>query len=165
MLPAGPAPEHLVLASLSASDGSCSGLDPYAELYIRTAKLVRGIPIMTSILRPLAGASCSSSSTSTPNADSFGDYPEIKTSAYEEPAKGGRLILLVAPNGDQFHNNSSEYLTIGRSETSDAQTSSVRLDQNLNLDFNVVRVQAIMETIQRMSPNCSPLALLAQQGG
>jgi hypothetical protein len=36
--------------------------------------------------------------------------------------------------------------------------------QNLNPDFNVVRVQAIMETIQRMTPDGSPLALLAQQG-
>jgi hypothetical protein len=147
MLPAGPAPEHLVLASLSASDGSCSGLDPYAELYIRTAKLVRGIPIMTPILRPLARASCSSSSTSTPNTDSFGDYPEIKTSAYEEPAEGGRLILLVAPNGDRSHNNFSRYPTIGRLEASDARTPSGGLVRNLNSDFNAVRAQAIMETI------------------
>ncbi len=36
--------------------------------------------------------------------------------------------------------------------------------QNLNSDFNVVRVQVIMETIQRMTPDGSPLALLAQQG-
>jgi hypothetical protein len=147
MLPAWPAPEHLVLASLSASDGSCSGLDPYAELYIRTAKLVRGIPIMTSILRPLAGASCSSSSTSTPNTDSFGDYPEIKTSAYEEPAEGGHLILLVAPNGDRSHNNFNRYPTIRRLEASDARTPSGGLVRNLNPDFNVVRAQAIMETI------------------
>jgi hypothetical protein len=34
----------------------------------------------------------------------------------------------------------------------------------LNPDFNDVRVQAIMETIQRMTPDGSPLALLAQQG-
>jgi hypothetical protein len=34
----------------------------------------------------------------------------------------------------------------------------------LNPDFNAVRVQAIMETIQRMAPDGSPLALLAQQG-
>jgi hypothetical protein len=38
------------------------------------------------------------------------------------------------------------------------------LVQNLNSDFNVVRVQAIMETIQRMAPDGSPLALLVQQG-
>jgi hypothetical protein len=46
----------------------------------------------------------------------------------------------------------------------DAQTPSVGLVQNLNPEFNVVRVQAIMETIQRMAPDGSPLALLAQQG-
>jgi hypothetical protein len=34
----------------------------------------------------------------------------------------------------------------------------------LNLDFNVVHVQVIMETIQRMAPDGSPFALLAQQG-
>jgi hypothetical protein len=34
----------------------------------------------------------------------------------------------------------------------------------LNPDFNVVRVQAIMETIQQMASDGSPLALLAQQG-
>jgi hypothetical protein len=38
------------------------------------------------------------------------------------------------------------------------------LAQNLNLDFNVVRVQAIMETIQRIAPDGSPLTVLAQQG-
>jgi hypothetical protein len=38
------------------------------------------------------------------------------------------------------------------------------LVQNLNLDFNIVRVPEIMETIQRMAPDGSPLALLAQQG-
>jgi hypothetical protein len=38
------------------------------------------------------------------------------------------------------------------------------LVQNLNPDFNTVWVQAIMETIQRMAPDGSPLAILAQQG-
>jgi hypothetical protein len=52
----------------------------------------------------------------------------------------------------------------GRSEASDARTPSTGLIQNLNPDFNVVCVQAIMETIQRMTPDSSPLALLAQQG-
>jgi hypothetical protein len=35
---------------------------------------------------------------------------------------------------------------------------------NLNPDFNAIWEQAIMETIQRMAPDGSPLALLAQQG-
>jgi hypothetical protein len=71
---------------------------------------------------------------------------------------------MVAPNGDRSHNSSSGYPTIRRSKTYDAQTPHAGLVQNLNLDFNVVRVQEIMETIRRMSPDGSPLALLAQQG-
>jgi hypothetical protein len=122
MLPPGPAPEHLALAPSSASSGSCSGLDPCAWLYIHTAKLVRGIPVMTSILRPIVGASSSSSSVSTPDQDLSDDYHEIGTSACGEPAEDGRLILMVAPNGDQSHNSSSRYATIGRSEASDART-------------------------------------------
>jgi hypothetical protein len=46
-----------------------------------------------------------------------------------------------------------------RSEVYDARTPSV----GLNPDFNDIRVQAIMETIQRMTPDGSPLAALAQQ--
>jgi hypothetical protein len=74
------------------------------------------------------------------------------------------LILIVAPDGDWARNSSNGYPTIRRSETTDAQTPSAGLVQNLNLDFNAVRVQAIMETIQRVAPDGSPLALLAQQG-
>jgi hypothetical protein len=71
---------------------------------------------------------------------------------------------MVAPNEDQPRHSSSGYPTIRRSEASDARTPSTGLIRNLNLDFNDVRVQAIMETIQRMTPDGSPLALLAQQG-
>jgi hypothetical protein len=71
---------------------------------------------------------------------------------------------MVAPNEDQPRHSSNGYPTIGRSEASDARTPSTGLIRNLNPDFNVVRVQAIMETIQRMAPDGSPLALLAQQG-
>jgi hypothetical protein len=70
---------------------------------------------------------------------------------------------MVAPNGDRSHNNSSRYPTIGRSEASDVWTPTGGLIQNLNLDFNAVRVQAIMEIIQRMAPD-APLAILAHQG-
>jgi hypothetical protein len=65
LLPPGPTLEHLTLASLSALGGSCSGLGPCACSYIRTVKIVRDISVVTSILRPLAGASNSSSSAST----------------------------------------------------------------------------------------------------
>jgi hypothetical protein len=59
MLPPGPASERLAsvygqapyfLAMSSTSSGACSGLDPYVGLHIRTIKLVRSIPIVTSIL-------------------------------------------------------------------------------------------------------------------
>jgi hypothetical protein len=65
MLSPWPALEHLAMAPSSTSGGSCSGLNPCTYLYIRTAKLVWGIPIVTSIIQPLAGASSSSSSAST----------------------------------------------------------------------------------------------------
>jgi hypothetical protein len=164
MWPPGLAPEHPTPAPSSTSGSTCSGLDYFTGLYIRTAKLIRGIPIVTSTLQTFTGAPSSSSSASSPSRDSSDDYPEIGASACGNSAKDSRLILMVTPNGDQSHNSSSEYPTIGRSETSDAQTPSTGLVRNLNPDFNVVRVYAIMETIQRMTPDGSPLALLAQQG-
>jgi hypothetical protein len=54
------------------------------------------MPVMTSILQPLAGTSSSSSSASTPDQDSSDNYPEIKTSACGEPMEDDRLILVVA---------------------------------------------------------------------
>jgi hypothetical protein len=147
MLPLGLAPEHLALASSSASGGSCSGLDPCAGIYIRTTRIIRSIPAMTSTLRPLVGASSSFLSAPTPNIDSSDDYSEIEANACGEPAEGSHLICMVASNGDWSHNNSNRYPTIGKSVASDARTSSVGLVQNLNSDFNAVRVQAIMETI------------------
>jgi hypothetical protein len=99
-----------------------------------------------------------------PSRDLSDEYPEIGASTCEKSAEDSCLILMVAPNRDRSRNSSSGYLTIGISETSDAQTPSARLVQNLNPGFNVVRVQTIMESIQRMAPDGSPLALLAQQG-
>jgi hypothetical protein len=160
MLHPGPAPEHLAPASSSASGGSCLGSDLCAGNYIHTAKIIRNILTVTSILRPLAGTSGSSTSASTPDQDSSDDYPEIRASACGEPAEGGRLICMVAPNGDRSNNTSSRYPTIGRSEASDARTPSGGLV--LNLDFNAVWVQEIIETIQRMAPYGSPLTVLAQ---
>jgi hypothetical protein len=161
MLPPGLVLEHLALASSSTSGSSCLGLDPYAGIYICTTKIVQGIPVMTSILWPLARASSSSLSASTPDQDSSDDYDEITTSTYGEPTEGGRLIFMLALNGDRSQNSSSRYPTTGRSEAYDVQALSGGLVQNLNLDFNVVQVQAIMETIQRMAPDGSPLAVLA----
>jgi hypothetical protein len=127
MLPPGPALEHLALAPSSTSSVSYLGLDPCAWLHIRTTKLFQGIPIVTSILRLLTRALSSSSSALILDQDSSDDYPEIGTNACGEPAEGGCLILMVAPNGDRSHNNSSRYTTIGRSEASDARTPSAGL--------------------------------------
>jgi hypothetical protein len=138
MLPPRSASEHLALASSSASNGSCSRSDPCAGIYICTTKIVWGIPVVASIIRPLDGASSSSSSAPTPNPDSSDDYPAIRASACGEPTEGSRLICMVAPNGDQSHNSSSRYPTIKRSEASNARTSSGSLVQNLNPDFNAV---------------------------
>jgi hypothetical protein len=99
-----------------------------------------------------------------PSRDSSDEYPKIGASAYGKSAEDNRLILMVAPNGDRSRNRSNGYSTIRRSETSNAQTPSAGLAQNLNPDFNAVWVQEIMKTIQHMTPDGSPLALLAQQG-
>jgi hypothetical protein len=144
------------MASIS-SGGTCSGSDPFTGLYIRTAKLVQGILIMMSILWPIVGVSSSSSSASSPDRDSSSDYPEIRASAYGNSVKDGCLILMVTPNGDRACNSSSGYPTIGRSEATDAQTPSAGLVRNLNPEFNAIRVQAIMVTIQRMHLMVLPL--------
>jgi hypothetical protein len=64
---------------------------------------------------------------------------------------------MVALNGDQSNNTYNRYPTIGRSEASNARTPSGGLVRNLNPGFNAIRVQATMETIQRMVHNGSPL--------
>jgi hypothetical protein len=162
MLPPGEATEHTAPSSASSETQADSNL--FDGSYIRTVKLVRGIPVVTTILRPCAEASSSSSSALSSDQGSSEDYPEIGVSTCGSSTDISRLICMVAPNEDQPHHSSSGYPTIGRSEALDAQTPSTGLIWNLNKDFNAVRVQAIMETIQRMAPDDLPLALLAQQG-
>jgi hypothetical protein len=84
MLPPGPASEHPALSLSSTSVGSYSGLDPCARLYIRTAKLIRGIRVVTSILRSLAEALSSCSLALTPDHDSSDNYPKIGTNTCGE---------------------------------------------------------------------------------
>jgi hypothetical protein len=67
MLPLGPALEHPTPTASSTSGSTCSGLDPFAGLYIRTAKQVQGILIMTSTLWTFTRAPSSSSSASFPS--------------------------------------------------------------------------------------------------
>jgi hypothetical protein len=69
MLPPGLAPEHPAPALSSTSNSTCSDLDPFAGLYIHIAKLIRGMPIMTSTIRTSIRASRSSSSASSPSRD------------------------------------------------------------------------------------------------
>jgi hypothetical protein len=138
-------------------------MDPYVGPYICTAKFVRGIPIMTSTLQPSAEASSSSSSTTSPDQDSADDYPEIGGSTYWDSIEEGRLIIMVAPAGALSNNSSNRYPTIGRSEASDAQMPNDGMIRNLNLDLNAIRLQTIMESIQRMALEGSPLVALAHQ--
>jgi hypothetical protein len=173
MLPPGPALERQTLAhgqdqcrlaTPSTSGDACSGLDSCAGLYICTTKLIRGILVMTSRLRPSTGVSSLSSLAVSLDQDSSDDYPKIEISTYGDSAREGHLIFMVASNGDPSHHSSSRYPTIGMSEASNARTPNAGMIQNLNLDFNVMWFQTIMESIQRMAPEGSPLMALAQQG-
>jgi hypothetical protein len=128
------------LTTSSTSGGACSDLDPFAGLYIRTVKIIRGILIVTSTLQPLAGASSLSSSATSSDPDSFDDYPEIGISACGDSIEEGRLIFMVAPNGDPLYNSSSRYPTIGRSEASNAQTPNDEMIRNLNPDINTIQL-------------------------
>jgi hypothetical protein len=86
VLPPGSAPECLALvygqASCpptisSTSGGAYSGLDPYTGAYIHNVRLVRGIPIVTSTLQPLAEASILSSLAASPDQDLADDYSRL----------------------------------------------------------------------------------------
>jgi hypothetical protein len=124
MLPPGPGPQCCTptdgqapwsLTASSTLGGAYSGLDPFTGLYIHTVKIIWGIPVVTSTLRPLAGAPSSSSLVASPDQDSSDDYLEIGVSACGVSTEEGRLIFMVAPNEDSSHNSSSRYSTIGRS--------------------------------------------------
>ena len=75
MLPPEEAIEHTAPSSALSGPREYSG--SFDGTYIHTAKLVRGIPVVTSILRPCAGASSSSSSALSSDQGSSEDYPEI----------------------------------------------------------------------------------------
>jgi hypothetical protein len=66
------------------------------------------------------------------------------------------------PRWEPSQNSSNRYPTIGRSEASDARTPNDGMIRNLNLDFNAFRLKTIMESIQRMESEGSPLVALAQ---
>jgi hypothetical protein len=114
MLPPGEATEHT--APSSTLSGTQADSDFFDGLYICTAKLVRGIPIVTTILRPCTGASSSSSSALPSDQGSSEDYPKIGVNTCGSSTDISRLIFMVAPNEDQPCHSSSGYPTIGRSE-------------------------------------------------
>jgi hypothetical protein len=129
MLPLEAALERLVLAhgpdpcsptNSSTLGDAYSGSDPCAGLFIRTIKIVQGIPVVTAILQPSVGASSLSSSVASPDHDSSDNYPKIGGCTCWNCSKEGRLVCMVGAKEDPSHNNSSRYPTIGRSEASDA---------------------------------------------
>jgi hypothetical protein len=118
MLPPGEATEHT--APSSASSGTQADSDFFDGMYIHMVKPVRGIPVVTTILRSCAGASSSSSSALSSDQGSAEDCPKIGVSTCGSSADISRLIFMVAPNEDQPCHSSSGYPTIERSEASDA---------------------------------------------
>jgi hypothetical protein len=173
LLTRGPAPKQFapvygqapyLSANTSTSGGSCSGLNPLARPYHPTVMTVRGLLIGMPIFQPSTGTSSSSSSRASSNQDFADDYPKVGSSVCWNPVEVGRPIIMVALARAPSHNTSSQYPTIGRSEASDARRPEDRMIWNLNSDFNVVRLQTIMESIQCMAPEGSPLGALVQQG-
>jgi hypothetical protein len=169
----GPAPKHPASvygkasyypADPSTSGGAYSGLNPYVVSYYLSAMTSLGCPIGKTILQPLAGASSSSSSGARPDRDSLEDYPEIGDNACWNLAIEACRINMVGSARGNSHKISSKYPTIGGSATSDARTPNNNIVQNLNPDFNTMRLQTILELIQWMVPPDSPLISLAQQG-
>jgi hypothetical protein len=173
LLTRGPAPERLVPVygqppylptSSSTLGGAYTSLNPYAGSYHRTARTSQGNPIGMSIVQSSTGTSSFSISAKSPYQDSSDDYPVIGESTCWNSADEGSLIIMVALAGAPSHDSSSRYPTIVRLEASDARTPNDRMIQNLNQDFNAVRLQTIMKSIQRMKPKGSPLITLPRQG-
>jgi hypothetical protein len=91
----------------STLGGTCSGLNPYAGSYYRSARTSRGLSIWKSILQPSAGVSSSSSSGETPDRDSAEDYPEIGGSACRNPAiKASHINMVGLVRGDSQNSSS-----------------------------------------------------------
>jgi hypothetical protein len=98
ILPPGETTEHT--APSSVSSGTQVDSDFFDGLYIHTTKLVRGISVVTTILRPCAGALSSASSALSSDQGSSEDYPEIGVSTCGSSADISRLIFMVASNED-----------------------------------------------------------------
>jgi hypothetical protein len=157
--PAGPSS-----MTTSASDDIRTGLNPYAGPYTLAAMTSWGHPIRAPMFRSSGGTRSPTSSGASTDRDSAEDYPEIGGSVCWNPAIEARRISMVGPGRAYSRNNSSKYPTIRGSVSFDARTPSNRVVQTLNPDFNTVQLQTIMESIQCLAPQDSPLAALAQQG-
>jgi hypothetical protein len=83
MLPPGEAVEHIALSSASSETQVESDL--FDGPYIRTVKLIRGIPVMTSILWPCIRAASSSPSALSSDQGSSKNYPEIGSTPAKAP--------------------------------------------------------------------------------
>jgi hypothetical protein len=112
----------------------------------------------------VVGTLSSSSSGAFANLDSFEDYPEIGGSVCWNPDVEAHRISMVGPIRAPSQNSSNRYPTIRGSEPSDAQRPNNRVIRNLNPDFNAIRLQTIIESIQCMVPQDSPLVALARHG-
>jgi hypothetical protein len=156
------APYYLVDPSTSSTlGGAYSSLNPWARSHYLSSMMSQEYPTRTSIFQPSAGTSSSSSSGASPDRDSIEDYPEIGDSVYWNSTIEAHRISMVGPVRVTSHNSSSRYPTIRGSKASNAQTPSTRIVRNLNSDFNTMRLQTIIESIQCMVPNDSPLIALA----
>jgi hypothetical protein len=98
MLPPGEAAEHI--APSSASSETQAESDLFDGPYVRTVKFIRGIPVVTTILRPCAGAASSSPSALSSDQGSSENYLEIGVNTCESSASTSRLSCMVAPNED-----------------------------------------------------------------
>jgi hypothetical protein len=142
----------------SISGGACSSLNPHVGLYYLSAMTSQGRPIGKTIFQSSTRTSSSSSSGATPDRDFIEDYPEIRGSAYSNPAIEVHRINMVGLARTNSQNSSSRYPTIRGSTAFDARTPSSKVVRNLNSDFNDVRLQTII-------PHDSPLVALTQQEG
>jgi hypothetical protein len=121
-------------------------------------------PIRTPIFQPSVGTSSFSSSGASPDRDSIEDYIEIGGSISWNPVVEAHCISMVGSARAPSHNSSSRCPTIRGFEASDAWTPNNIIIQNLNLGFNAIWLQTIMDSIQCMVPQDSPIVVLAQQG-
>jgi hypothetical protein len=138
----------------SALDGVCSGLNPYVGMYTLATMTSWGHPIS-------ARTSSSTSSRASTDRDTIKNYLEIGGRAYWNPTIKARRISMVGPSRAASCNSSNKYSSIKGSEASNARTPSNRVVWNLNRNFNTTRLQTIMESIQHLAPQDSPLVALA----